>query len=152
MNVNPVSIGRWCSAAIIPGLLAVAAGCSDSNGNAGNDQPDYRTQAEMSQLVASLDVIRVRAESYQGANGHFPESLADMGMDPATASTGTIESVRVNHGQIVATARNFEGWVSLTPVPATNGARTEWKCATNVRGMVTPALKCEYSGTVPEHP
>ena len=150
MKSSRIPLGRTLSTTCIFGLLAFVAGCSDNNGS--SEQPDYRMQAEMIQLVAHLNTLRVLAAEYHFNEGKLPESLTDLGIDENRLQIEKAESVRFSHGQIVATGTAYKGWLSLTPTPVGDGSRLEWNCATNVKGMITPAFECHYSETVPAHP
>lgn len=93
--------------------------------------------AQLTSAVAALVPIRMMVLTYYQEFGAYPESLSDIGLDPAEMTDNVnIKGVRLEkEGIIVAELEEKFGnskRIALIPSSTMGGLQTRWECVTNV--------------------
>lgn len=105
-----------------------------------NTTPDYTSYlrtAQLSQVYALLQPVKITMTEYYMMHGKWPSRLEDIKLKPEEMTDGQyLEKVRLgDNGQILAYLSDTFGKdkrLSLTPKSIMGGMQTRWDCTTNL--------------------
>ena len=111
--------------------------------NSTADYSGYLRTAQLAEVYALLQPIKITMMEYYMMRGEWPSSLMDIKLKPEEMTDGQyLDKVRLgNNGQILAYLSNTFGnnkILSLAPRSIMGGMQTRWDCTTNLntKGMM----------------
>ena len=101
------------------------------------DYSGYMRAAQLAQVIALLQPLKITMSQYYSMNGEWPSSLEQINLEPEQMTDGQyLDKVRLgDNGRIIAYLSDIFGRdriLSLLPKSVMGGMHTRWDCVTNL--------------------
>lgn len=104
-------------------------------------------RARLSEVLTSLNPIKIAAEEHQLSSGEWPQTLHELGFDSREMTSSAIKQLRLGKtGKIIANLKPDFGdakLIVLSPQSILGGTQFEWECAANFSPLIMEKLPCE---------